>query len=424
VIVVDDGSTDGTAAAVAPYRDRIRYVRRDNCGQSAARNHGIEIGSSAYVAFMDADDYYLPGGLTALRDGLAARPEIGALQGGIVEVDAGGMRIRERPLWDECATFDLESCVRRKPVALKSMMLRREWAERVGGFDTTLRWAEDVDFLIRLVAAGCAVEWLRRFVTCYRLHDSNITRDAVGEAVAIEAVLDKYFARSDVPPDLRAKQRIILFYSRTWAAWRIFRAGQTDALPTQIRHALAAAPHDLVATALEWQQRAREWTRREGQSAAELASFTAHLEAALGERVGSEAAWRQLRWWSLVWEPVLQNEPEEARAGLVALEPADVENLTGMAQASLLATDADDMMSAVDRLWAAYERSGNVPAHARGAVTSLYLTVFGQALLARKPRIAATALSAAIRRTTNRRAMRAWPAFLRAAATHFSRRPA
>jgi glycosyltransferase involved in cell wall biosynthesis len=421
VIVVDDGSTDDTPAVLEPYLDRIRYVRQPHQGQAAARNHGLWLGRSPYVAFMDADDYYLPGSLTALHAALAARPDLGALRGGVVEVDAGGVPLRHLEHWREVPAFDLETCVRRKPVALRAMVLRREWAERVDGFDPELRWAEDVDFLIRLVAAGCRVEWHRHPVACYRQHDRNITRDAVGEAAALELVLDKYFRRPDVPPRLRQQERSIRYYSLTWGAWRMLRAGQTAAIVPQLRRALASSPYETDMTALEWTTLFQEWWDREGGSTEELERIGSYLEAALGEQAGGHS-WRHLRWRVEVWNPVLQNDRERLGKGLTVFRGLGVEEITRLAQSSLLLTDPREMIGAVDRLWAEAERAGLVAVGDHGAVTSLYLTAFGQALLAGRARIAWDALRAATQSTRSPRAAAAWLGFVHAALRHLRRR--
>ena len=76
VIVVDDGSTDDTEGALAPWRDRIRYVRVPNGGAGAARNRGVNLATKPLIAFLDSDDEWLPDKLELQRALMAARPDI------------------------------------------------------------------------------------------------------------------------------------------------------------------------------------------------------------------------------------------------------------------------------------------------------------------------------------------------------------
>ena len=212
IVVVDDGSTDETEQVLQPYLDRIHYVRQRNAGPAAARNRALESATGDYIAFQDSDDYFLPGALASLREALDARPELGGVQGGLVLVDEEGKTVRVEEPWHDAPVFDVATCLQFKPILITALMLRKEWAERMDGFDTAFRWGEDVDFLIRLVATGCRIEWLRRSISCYRRHEGNMTLDAVGAGEGVMRVLDKYYARSDVPEEVRRNEKMVRFY--------------------------------------------------------------------------------------------------------------------------------------------------------------------------------------------------------------------
>ena len=92
VIVINDGSTDDTAEVAKRYGDRIVYLEQENQGQGAARNAGLRIARGRYVAFLDADDYWLPGFLRACIDFLAAAPRRPSPSARARSFSHGGMR--------------------------------------------------------------------------------------------------------------------------------------------------------------------------------------------------------------------------------------------------------------------------------------------------------------------------------------------
>lgn len=100
IIVVDDGSTDNTADVMQGYMTRadgrLIYVRQENRGPSAARNHGIALATGRYVLFVDADDVLLPGALDRFRTALATRPSLDYALGGYLLVRIDG-RVKHRP---------------------------------------------------------------------------------------------------------------------------------------------------------------------------------------------------------------------------------------------------------------------------------------------------------------------------------------
>jgi glycosyltransferase involved in cell wall biosynthesis len=150
IIVVDDGSTDGTAGALASFGDRIRVLRHErNRGVAAARNTGIRASSAPLVAFLDSDDRWFPGKLEAQVRFFRDHTEAVACQ--VREIwFRHGRRVNpaRRHLKPSGDIFEasLERCL----VSPSAVMLRRTLLEEVGLFDESLPVCEDYDLWLRI----------------------------------------------------------------------------------------------------------------------------------------------------------------------------------------------------------------------------------------------------------------------------------
>lgn len=149
LIVVDDGSADGTPLLLEGYGDAIRVLRRGNRGVSAARNAGIAAARGGLIAFLDSDDLWLPGKLSRQVAFFTSHPEALICQTEEVWVRNGrrvnpGKRHRKRGGMIFEPSLDL--CL----VSPSAVMVRRELFERAGLFDESLPACEDYDLWLRV----------------------------------------------------------------------------------------------------------------------------------------------------------------------------------------------------------------------------------------------------------------------------------
>lgn len=153
IVVVDDGSSDGTGEALrARYGERIRYVWQPNAGVSAARNHGMSIARGRYFALLDSDDEWLPEKTARQLDWLEAHPDYGMVVCDVELVDSQHRKLdvyRRRDIVREDG-WALRWVLVNPALAPASMMMRREVYADIGGFDESLRTAEDIDYHLRI----------------------------------------------------------------------------------------------------------------------------------------------------------------------------------------------------------------------------------------------------------------------------------
>jgi len=156
LIVVDDGSTDETASIADSYGRRLRLIRKSNGGLSSARNAGIKNAQGGYVAFLDADDWWLPGKLRLQADLMDDHPEL-VFCSTTTEVHSPEGELVQ--LW-QCGTIRttaLEEIFRVNAFVAGSgsaVMAKKSALIEAGGFDETLRSLEDIDMWMRLAAIG------------------------------------------------------------------------------------------------------------------------------------------------------------------------------------------------------------------------------------------------------------------------------
>lgn len=239
VIVVDDGSTDDTPRVLERYRDSVRVVRQENRGVSAARNAGAALASGALLAFLDADDAWLPDKLAAQAACFAAEPALGLVHCGVVEVDADGRPLRTRT--DGLAGLVAEEMLLfRRTVVLgggSGAVFARPHFEAAGGFDETLGTSADWDLHHR-IARRAPVGFVPRVLLRYRVHGANMHADVARTAREMLAAYAKAFAEDASLRPLRG---------RAYGGLHAMLSGSFHAqgrLGPAVAHALRALAHD------------------------------------------------------------------------------------------------------------------------------------------------------------------------------------
>jgi glycosyltransferase involved in cell wall biosynthesis len=180
LIVIDDGSTDGQADEILPFceRDqRVRYIYQTNKGVSSARNTGFNHSSGKFIAFLDADDIWLPNNLEAKM------PKFDEEDVGLVHSDAGLIDQNSKEITGKVMTgmegnlldiiLEWQSMVVPGP---SSILVRRKVLHTIGLFDTRLSTSADYDLFIR-IAAKYRISRVPIVTWKYRLHDSNMHKN-------------------------------------------------------------------------------------------------------------------------------------------------------------------------------------------------------------------------------------------------------
>jgi glycosyltransferase involved in cell wall biosynthesis len=171
VLVVDDGSTDSTAATASRYP--VACLQRPNGGQADARNAGVAATSGTLVSFLDADDLWMPRKLSTEVAHLQAHPEIGYV---LVRMQRTLLAGAPWPPGTPRSWFD-EPQAGTLPSA---GLIRRTILDGVGQFDTRFRLGSDTDWQARAADASVRWELLPDVLVQYRIHGANISYDNVG----------------------------------------------------------------------------------------------------------------------------------------------------------------------------------------------------------------------------------------------------
>jgi len=203
--VMDGGSTDGTLEILHRYRDRLRWISEPDGGQAAAINKGWRFTRGEIIAYLNADDTYLPSAIKHVVEYLNAHPQVDAVYGDCDYVDEQGKFLRPYPTrpyhYDELVRATLDY------IPQPSMFIRRRAAKKIGYLDETLACAMDFDCWLRL-GKHYTIAYLPEQLSTLRLHPAAKSLKHL-KRFASELIRIYYnlFAFPDLPHPIRRLRR-------------------------------------------------------------------------------------------------------------------------------------------------------------------------------------------------------------------------
>ena len=192
IIVIDDGSVDGTREKIEHFGEKVRYVYQDNAGVSAARNKAVNLAVSEWVAFLDADDWYFPDRLALHAEMIVSNPDVGFLTGNFEYVHPDGEVIKRSmentdagQLVLQQANGEIKSIMQGQVLGkfveqhfgdTHTLTLRKSTFKKLGGYPLEFAVCEDVNFLIRLTAISEKIGVVCKPIAAYVIYGNSATR--------------------------------------------------------------------------------------------------------------------------------------------------------------------------------------------------------------------------------------------------------
>jgi glycosyltransferase involved in cell wall biosynthesis len=181
IILIDDGSTDNSRAILhhhASEDSRVRFISQDNCGVSATRNLGIDMARGQLLAFIDADDRWLPHKLRAHRAMHLGQPDLAAsfAQIAFLPEHAASSNPQSVRSTVPAGPLGLAQLIGENPVCtMSNLVVRRDVARAIGGFAQGMSFAEDQEWIVRLVKAGYALRGIDQHLVDYRTSSDGLS---------------------------------------------------------------------------------------------------------------------------------------------------------------------------------------------------------------------------------------------------------
>lgn len=226
IIIVDDGSKDNTVEAAQSIEDsRVKVISQPNGGASSARNTGIKVAEGEYVAFLDADDLWMPHKLERQLAVLTGEKDVNAVQSGVYYVN------NDLEVLSICPCFEskdvlLETLLfQNLPGLMSTLIVKRSVFEKIGYLDTNLVILEDWELAIRL-SRDCNLKSVEEPLALYRQFPGNRSKNLSIHIKPGYIVLDRLFKDASLPVHIKKRKKLIYSTFYTMLCGGAFNAGK------------------------------------------------------------------------------------------------------------------------------------------------------------------------------------------------------
>jgi glycosyltransferase involved in cell wall biosynthesis len=196
IIVVDDGSTDNLNGVLNKYGEKIKLIKQMKSGVSASRNNGIKNSSGELIAFLDADDIWLPNKLAQQVKMFDANPHLGVVFGNVYFWDG--------KIYQDKTYFDLMQPYRGEIITpffavdfvpFLSVLMRKKILNKTDLFDETIRYVEDYELLLR-IALNWEFDYVDFPVGAYRISNQQVSKDYLQVADYLLKMKESFYLKN------------------------------------------------------------------------------------------------------------------------------------------------------------------------------------------------------------------------------------
>jgi glycosyltransferase involved in cell wall biosynthesis len=227
LIIIDDGSSDNSLDSINDIEADFPIIKitQKNGGQSSARNHGVKLAKSSFIAFLDQDDHWFPRHLEVLIEPFINDPMLGWVYSNLNQIDENGKTVING-LLDHVASIHpkkhLGNCIKEDMFILPSAsIIRKKAFESIGGFDERLSGYEDDDLFLRLFREGWNNTYINESLSAWRIHNLSTSyskRMLISRRIYVNKLFESFPDQLDFG----------MFYKRDYIAPRFYKIAQQE----------------------------------------------------------------------------------------------------------------------------------------------------------------------------------------------------